>query len=136
MPDRITLTIRYSFRGETHEPSVTLDLDRAMREEGRLPDFVLALASANGIDVYSYDYEVLPHGDFIWSHAEGLAAECLQDGEFDPACFEQRWRERERMDALRRIAWKRLGVDDLDAEPALRQALLDAWQRGSADAAD
>ena len=134
MADRITLSIRYSFKGETREPSVTLDLDRAMREEGRLPDFLRALAGANGIDPYSYDYEMLPHGDFRWSGAEGLAAECLRDGHFDPACFEQRWRERERLEALRAIAREHLDVDDLDAEPGLRAALLEAWRRGRASA--
>ncbi len=130
MPDRITLTIRYSFQGQTHEPALEFDLDRAMGEEGRLPDFVAALAQANGIDPYSYAFEVLPHGDFIWSGAEGLAQECLDGGRFDAGCFERRWRQRERFRQLSGIAWNRLGVRDLEAEPALHEALLDAWRLG------
>ncbi len=130
MADRITLSIRYSFKGETREPSLTVDLDAAMRRNGRLPDFVPALASANQIDHYSYEYEVLPHGDIVWHDAEGLAADCLRDGHFDPACFEQRWRERERLEALRAIAREHLGIDDLDAHESLRNALLAAWNRG------
>ncbi len=137
MSDRVTLTIRYSFRGEIHAPSVTLDLDQAMRSDGKLPDFLLArishhpstatfqwrvlagfrsvgvldivsamparssvakathaaplirlatnggeksglaLAKANDIDPYSYDYEMLPFGEFSYSDAEGLAADCI-----------------------------------------------------------
>ncbi len=131
MPDRITLTIRYSFKGETHEPSMTFDLDEAMRRDGKLPDFILALASANGIDRYSYEYEVLPHGDFLWRDAEGLAADCLDDaGQFDPVCFEQRWRERQQLQALRDIARQHLGIDDLDQHEDLERALLAAYAKG------
>jgi len=128
--DRITLTLRYSFRGETLQPRVTLDLDRAMRARGRLPDFVEALARANGIDVYSHEYEVLPYGEFIWSDARGLAVECLREGRFDTACYERRWRERERCTALRAIARTHLNISDPDRHPQLFKALEAAWLQG------
>ncbi len=130
MDDRITLTLRYSFRGEIRQPRVTLDLDRVMRARGRLPDFVEALARANGIDVYSYDYEVLPHGEFIWSDARGLAAGCLREGRFDTACYERRWRERERYTALCAIAREHLNISDPDRHPQLFKALEAAWLKG------
>jgi len=130
MSDRVTLTIRYSFRGETHAPSVTLDLDQAMRNDGKLPDFLLALAKANDIDPYSYDYEMLPFGEFSYSDAEGLAADCIDGDRFDREAFEQRWREREVFEAVAKIAREHLGIERLEPDSAEARALLAAVEYG------
>ena len=130
MSDRVTLTIRYSFRGETHAPSVTLDLDQAMRGDGKLPDFLHALAKANDIDPYSYDYEMLPFGEFTYSDAEGLAADCIDGDRFDCEKFEQRWREREVFEAVSRIAREHLGIERLEPDSAEARALLTAVEYG------
>ena len=130
MSDRVTLTIRYSFRGETHAPSVTLDLDQAMRSDGKLPDFLLALAKANDIDPYSYDYEMLPFGEFSYSDAEGLAADCIDGDRFDSETFEQRWRERELLRAVEKIAREHLGIERLEPDSAEARALLAAVEYG------
>lgn len=130
MSDRIELTIRYSFKGETFEPSASFDLDAAMRNNGQLPDFIASLARQNDIDAYSYEYEVLPHGEFIWRNPAGLASECMTDGEFDPSCYQQRWYKKEQMQALQNIALKHLGIDDIDSEPDLKQALVAAFRAG------
>ena len=130
MSDRITLTIHYSFRGETHAPSVTLDLDQAMRGDGKLPDFLLALAKANDIDPYSYDYEMLPFGEFSYSDAEGLAADCIDGERFDSEKFERRWREREVLRAVEKIALEHLGIERLEPDSAEARALLAAVEYG------
>ena len=135
MADRIRLTVRYSFRGETHQPTVMLDLDRAMREQGCLPDFLLVLAQANDMNLHGYEYEVLPYGEFLWSEAEGLAADCLDGGDFDTAAFESRWTEREQLRKLAGIARRHLGVERLEQKPELQQALLEAYRQGLADGA-
>ncbi len=135
MGDRICLTVRYSFRGETHQPTVSLDLDRAMREQGSLPDFLLVLAQANDMNLYGYEYEALPYGEFLWSEAEGLAADCLDGDDFDAAAFESRWTEREQLRKLAGIARRHLGVERLEQKPELQQALLEAYRQGLADGA-
>jgi len=135
MGDRIRLTVRYSFRGETHQPTVSLDLDRLMREQGCLPDFLPMLAQANDMNLYGYEYEVLPYGEFLWSEAEGLAADCLDADGFDTTAFERRWMEREQLRKLAGIARRHLGVESLEQKPQLQQALLEAYRQGLADGA-
>ena len=65
MINQITATIEFSFKGETHRPSVELDLDQLMQQYGTIPPLHRMLAALHNIDSYSYEYEMLEAEDII-----------------------------------------------------------------------
>lgn len=130
MKNTIDAHLEFSFKGEHYSLSTTLNLDALPLDEDTLPDFHHLLAQANGIDTYSYMYEVLESCDLAFSNASGLAAECLHDGVFDVACFQARRRAQRDAAILAPIAKRLLHIDDLDSQPALKQALLEAYHAG------
>ena len=130
MQNTIDIRIEFSFKGEDHTLTTTLNLDTLALEDGALPDFHHLLAQANGIDTYSYLYEALETYDVEFSNARGLAAGCLHDGVFDMDTFRRHRQEQRELAVLGPIAQRCLQVADLDSQPALKQALREAYYAG------
>ena len=130
MKNTIDAHLYLSFKGEHYTLSTTLNLDALPLDEEALPDFHRLLAQANGIDTYSYMYEVMESCDLGFSNACGVAAECLHAGVFDVACFQARRRAALESAILAPIAQRHLNIADLDSQPALKQALLAAYHAG------
>jgi len=126
----ITFRAQFDFRGETFTPSATIELDQHMAQYGELPDFHQWLAKTNHIDPYSYQYEVLESCELEYSNATGIASDFLQDSHFDVTGFQQHWFAQRRLRQLQEIAHLHLSVDDLEANPALKAALLEAYAAG------
>lgn len=126
----ITVRVQFDFKGEAYRPSATLDLDRQMALHGELPDFYQWLGKAGRIDPYSYQYEVLESCELEFADATGMAAEFLQDGNFDVQGFQQYWFEQRRLGLLQDIARRHMAVEDLEQQPELKAALLEAYEAG------
>jgi len=88
------------------------------------------LAKSNNIDLYSYEYEILQEENFVYSDAKGLAIHFLNEGIFDIDAFEEALHDQNVIDAVSTIARTILSVDDLDAEPVLKTALIEAYKLG------
>ncbi|MGD9786750.1 MAG: hypothetical protein AB7U30_02240 [Sulfuricellaceae bacterium] len=125
--------LAFSFKGETHDLEAVFDLDTLAAAEGEEPNFHHLLAQANGIDPYSYLYEVLESYDIDFSEPTGIAADCLHDGRFDWPAFAQRRREEHEMGIIQAIAERLMGVADLEGQPDLKAALLAAYRAGKAE---
>lgn len=130
MNSRITIQIDFSFKGETYHPMLQLDLDALMIEFGHLPDLHAHLAKRNGIDTYSYLYDLMCSHEIVFSEPAGLAVDFLQGEDFDHAGFEQAWREQQDLIHLAAIADEHMGIADLKQHPDLQQALLAAFRYG------
>ncbi len=130
MSNRIDASVTFSYKGQTLAPSVSLDLDRFLEKEGKLPDLHLLLATENNIGLYSYEYEVLQAYPLVFANAEGLAAEFLVGEEFDVEGFIAAWKLSKVVERLEEIAGRHLGEADLNARPALRAALIEAYELG------
>jgi len=127
----IEVSSQFDFRGQTFQPKVVLDLDALMQQEGELPQFHQLLARENGIDLYSYEYEVLESSGLNFANATGMAGEFLQADDFDLQGFRRRWLQQRELEALVDIARRHLGVDTLEQKPGLREALLEAYRLGA-----
>lgn len=128
----IRARLAFSFKGETYELDSVIDLDRHLGRSGDAPDFHGLLARSAGIDPYSYLYEVLESHAIEFSDATGVAARSCHDGQFDWNRFEQDLSAERDWQAVRAIAERIMGTRDLDADPALKQALLAAYRAGKA----
>ncbi len=130
MRNKTTVSIRFCFKGQAHEPSLELDMDEFMGNSGRLSDIYVSLAKAGGFDLYSYEYEMMQAEDIIFSNASGLIAQFVSDGVIDMPTFELAWKESTLLKKLAVIAKEELSIDDLDERPAIRQALISAYNLG------
>ncbi|MGM0593430.1 MAG: hypothetical protein ACQETD_02745 [Pseudomonadota bacterium] len=130
MGNSVEVTTQFDFKGETYRPSVVIDLDQVMQADGRLPDCYQLLAQSCGIGPYSYEYEVLESSPLSFVRPQGLAEAFLQGEQFDFQGFRQCWLREQNVAALAAIAEERLGVSSLAQEPALREALLEAYELG------
>lgn len=132
MRNRFTVTIEFSFRGETFELKAEVDLDEYMQQQDAIPPLHDIVAKRNRIDPYSYQYEMLLSEELQFSQVEGFAADYLHGNEFDAEGFAARWREERVHIITAQIARHVMGIDDLTTQPALKQALLEAYRAGQA----
>lgn len=136
MTSRISAQIDFSYQGKTHHPRMELDLDALMGVHGALPDLYPMLASQHHIDTYSYLYEVMCAHEITYSDAQGLAADFLQQSEFDQHGFEQAWQQQGLLQQLAGLAQSQMQIDNLNQHPQLQQALLAAYELGRQAARD
>jgi len=130
MNNTITASINFCFKGQTHEPTIELDLDAFMQRSAQFSEIYMMLAKANDFDLYSYEYEMMQAEPIRIVQASGLVEEYVVDGLLDIQGFEQAWNESAVIDGLAIIAEKTLSIDNLDDEPNLKQALLEAYNLG------
>lgn len=123
-----------SFKGETYDLDSVIDLDKYLGETGAAPNVHQLLARTAGIDPYSYLYEVLEASEIAFSDATGIAVRSCREGRFDWMQFEQDRREERDWQLVRSIAEQSMTARDLDADPALKTALLAAYRAGKAGA--
>lgn len=129
MKNSIRVSLTYSYRGETFTPSAIIDLDNLGDSDGAV-DWHARIALANGIDTYSYVYEVMRESKLSFSDATGLAANHLTDQDFDFDGFIHAYRQAGHIGPLQNIARDILQIDDLNQEPAIRDALVQAYLLG------
>ncbi|VAW61581.1 hypothetical protein MNBD_GAMMA11-734 [hydrothermal vent metagenome] len=132
MSNRVTASIRFYFKGVSHTPSVSIELNEYLETSISVPDLYPIIAKANNYDLYSYEYEMMQAEDIVFSEARGLVAEFITDGVLDLHAFERAWEEGALLKELVDIARKELSIDDLDKRPDIKQALMDAYRRGVA----
>lgn len=130
MNNSVKVQIKFSYKGETYSPEATIDFDAYLQKNQEIPPFDLIVASANGIDTYSYLFEVMQMGEYLFSDAKGAIADFIEDNRIDLEGFTQKWQELMVIEQLTEIAKQQLSIDSLDQEPALKKALMQAFQLG------
>lgn len=130
MNNSIDARIEFSFKGEDYALTSTVDLNRLMSNHHEFSSIHTILAREHGIDTYSYLYEVMLETELSFDNAQGGAAGFLHDGEFDHAAFARHWHEHQTAALLQPIAARELGITDLEQHPALKNALIQAYQLG------
>lgn len=136
MKNSVVASVEFYFKGERYAPSLQLDLDKLMQKRGELENLHHAIAMANRINAYSYEYEMMLAEELSFSEPTGLAVEFLHDGEFDLQGFTARWEEERILEKVRPIAEQCVGVFDLDAKPKLKASLIAAYRAGMAECAN
>jgi len=130
MNNIITATITFCFRGQTFSPSITLKLDDHLNSSGDIPDLHSLIATANNIDFYSYEYEMMLAESVSYSNAEGLITQFITDGKLDLDAFISEWKESRILSGLARIAKDNMNINSLHEHPQLKNALLEAYKAG------
>ena len=126
----INASIEFYYQGELYSASAIIDLDQLMENQSAIPSLHSMLAAEANIGPYSYQHEMLEAEEICFRDAQGIAADFLHDEQFDIAGFESAWRENKKLQQLQSIAKKRLNIDDLEQQPALKNALLEAYLVG------
>ncbi len=135
MKNSFTITLEFSYKGENFELAASVDLDEYMQKMKGIPNLHDLIARQNGIDSYSYQYEVLTSEELQFSEVQGFAAEYIAGSEFDAEGFAERWRQERIAVSVAAIAQRVMGISDLAAQPSLKQALLEAYRAGQATSA-
>ncbi len=130
MKNTIQVSVKFSFKGENFSPSTIIDLDALSLEAKELSDLHNVLAKQNGIDTYSYAFEVMEQSELCYSNATGLACDCLEDGYFDLQRYIQLRDDMNVHIQLGKIAKDTLDIEDISSEPAIKEALLQAFNLG------
>jgi len=92
MKNIIKIYVEFDFKGRSFRPTATIDLDMQMERHGEIPAFHSLLARENGIDLYSYELEVMETAPVMVSHAEGMAEKFVQQNkQFDLNGFKEEW---------------------------------------------
>lgn len=130
MANTIDAFIEFSFKGEDYELHSTLDLDQQLERHMSLESMHHVMAVEHGVDTYSYLFEVMQVADIHYSNPQGCAADYLCDGEFNFEAYAAENITDALLAPLQAIALREMGVDDLEQQPQLKQALLRAYRLG------
>jgi hypothetical protein len=133
MNSKLTATIRFCFKGQTHEPSIEITLVEYMKNPENYPDICMMIARANDFDMYSYEYEMMQAENITFSDASGLVADFINDGTLDFSAFELAWQEKNILNQIQDIAKNILSIDDLEQQPEIKQALISAYKSGASN---
>lgn len=128
MKNTVEIYTEFDYQGKSLKPSMVLDLDSHIKTLEDIAVIPVLLAKANGIDSYSYQYEILLDSSLCFDHATGLASQFVVNKEFDFAGFLAASGEGKLLSKLQTIAQQELGITDLSAQPALKQTLLRAYR--------
>ena len=137
MKSTITASIHFSFKGENHSPSITVELDQYLEGGGggSLPDLCPLIAKFNNHDLYSYEFEMMQAADIVYSDAKGLVSEFLDEGVLNVEAFELAWHENNALNKLLSIAEEHMNITDFSQHNELKKALLEAYMLGKKDGA-
>ncbi|WP_456404120.1 hypothetical protein [Thiolapillus sp.] len=127
MKNTVRVSAAFSFKGETHSPSIVLDLDQFLDQNRRLEDLYPLLAKEGGFDPYSYEYEMLLSAPLVFDQPQGLAESAVIDGQLDFDKLRQTWQEQNTLNRLRQIAHEHMGVHSLEDLPGLKETLLSVY---------
>jgi hypothetical protein len=130
MKNQITAKVEFSFKGEVFSPSATIDLDQVMARQDPQPSFHLMIAQKNKIDTFSYLYEVMEQAEVIFTDAQGIATEFLNDCSFNFLALQDAWHESTLEQMYQEIADTEMGADAFDRHPGLKNALVKAYELG------
>lgn len=130
MSNSIDAYIEFSFKGEDYEFHSTLDLDQQLERHMSLESMHHVLAVEHGIDTYSYLFEVMQVAEIQYDNPQGRAVEYLHNGEFDFEAYAEENTTDALLAPLQAIALREMGVEDLEQQPHLKQALLRAYRLG------
>jgi len=101
-----------------------------MEHDHSFPSFHAILACDNKIDTYSYLYEVMLETEIRFANAQGIAADFLNNGDFNQGAFIAAWQENRTLALLQPIAIRELGIEDLKQHQELKNALVQAYNLG------
>ena len=135
MSNSVRVSVTFSYRGKLLQPEIRLDLDEALQQNLEPENIYALLATRNGIDYYSYEYEMLQAEPLVFDQAQGLATGFVSEGQLDWAGLAAAWKERQLLDELTRIAREHLGIRELQDLPGLQETLLAAYGAGKSDTA-
>jgi len=130
MRNKITASIRFCFKGQTHEPMLELDIDEFMRTSQKIEGLYRLLAREGNFDLYSYEYEMMQAEPIRIKNASGLITQYINDEILDINAFAAAWKTSQINKKLSTIAQTRLNIDDLTQQPDLQAALFDAYTLG------
>ena len=133
MSDTITVVLDFDFKGAHHTLESRLDLGPWLRGGGEPPDLHQLLARDNGIDFYSYEYEVMQMETPRITQAEGLPAAYLRDGRLDWQALRDAARERQASETVCRILGEHGLEEVLLATDGLYEALIAIYRAGRED---
>ena len=125
MKNTIIVSVEFFFKGEKLSPSMTIDLDAHIQSQHPPESLIPILAQHNNIGPYSYEYEMLEAEQLVFSAAEGLAKNFLENGVFDFDAFKQAWHENRIAESVADIARTHLAVEDLSTQADLKNALIE-----------
>lgn len=125
----LLLGVEVSFQGENHAFEAELDLDAHLRQYGDLPDLHHWVASRNRVDAYSYLFEAIQVEPVNILQAQGRAAQFIDSGVFLSEAFIADWHIQNALAGLLTIAQQQMHTD-FEANPKLKQALIEAYQLG------
>jgi hypothetical protein len=128
MKNSIRVSVTFSFKGQTYQPSMVLDLDQYMATGASRENLYSQLAKQNNIGHYSYEYEMLQSEPLCFDQAEGLAKEFLTGQDLDMEGLQHAWLKQSLKKQLTDIASQHMNINELDDIDGLEETLLAVYQ--------
>ncbi|OGT23556.1 MAG: hypothetical protein A3K00_09020 [Gallionellales bacterium RIFOXYD2_FULL_52_7] len=122
--------VEFSFKGEYYRYASCLALHQLLLRHDEMPPIHVLLAQEHRVDTYSYLFEVMEEEPVEFSRPQGIANDYVRDGKFSLYALADNWHNAKAEILLQPVAERELNITDLNQQPALKRALLAAYQLG------
>ena len=129
MSHMITISLTFSFKGNTYTPSISIDLDQWMQRGANIDELHHQLAESIGYGPYSHEYDVLMMSDIEFSSDDEYVKQYINQTMLDIKGYKAAWHEQQITSKVMQIAEKHLSSDQLK-DAAIRQALIACYRSG------
>jgi len=78
--NKLTATVEFDFKGEHHQLSSEIDIDKVITHEDFYNSIYLSIANENNIGLYTYELEIMMDQNIVFSNAKGCSIGCVDNG--------------------------------------------------------
>jgi len=134
MKNIVTASVHFSFKGKELSPSLVIELDPHLEASGALPNLCTLIATQNGFDLYSYEYEMMQAAEIKFSNPQGLVEKYIIDSNLNIEDFIKAWQEGNALIKMLEITEQHMNISNFENHTELKYAILAAYELGQQDA--
>jgi len=121
-------SLSFDYQGRRCDLQSLVNIAEVISHQDFFQSVYLQLAQDNGIDVYSYQFEIMMDQNIVFSQARGCAQECLREGELNINKLRRNFEQASSEQIIQSIAEKYFRSEELSDH--LKRALVEAFQLG------
>jgi hypothetical protein len=123
-------SLSFDYQGKSHALQSVINIENVISHEDFYQSVYLQIAQEYGIDLYSYQLEIMMDQDIQFSEAKGCAEGCIDNQSLNLELLRQRYDHVLCLEQIEVVASKHLNSTEMTK--GVKKALIEAYQLGKA----
>jgi hypothetical protein len=123
-------SLSFDYQGKSHALQSVINIENVISHEDFYQSVYLQIAQECGIDLYSYQLEIMMDQDIQFSEAKGCAEGCIDNQSLNLELLRQRYDHVLCLEQIEVVVSKHLNSTEMTK--GVKKALIEAYQLGKA----